>query len=109
MERRRSDRKKAEIEIEIISDGKKQAGLIENLSEHGLYLETAVVNILQDSTGFVPGAECEVRFSDNSGEQIRLNCKVVWSYGIAPEGSRVKVGMDIIFPPPLYLSFYKSI
>ncbi len=108
MERRRSDRKKADIEIEIISGEKKYSGTIENLSEHGLYLETSSINILKDSTDFDPGIDCEVRFSDSLGDEISLSCKVVWSYGIAPEGLKMKVGMEIIFPPPVYLNFYNS-
>ncbi len=109
MEKRRSERKKANIEVEIIIGDTNYAGTAENMSDHGLYLETASANILNDSTCFVPGTDCEIRFNDHSGERINLNCKIAWSYRIAPEGIKVQIGMEIIFPPPIYLDFFNAV
>ena len=103
MERRRTRRKKVNIEAKLISGENSYSGLIENISEHGLYLETDSKDLLNHSTRFGPGAEYEVKFRTDSGEEIKLSCKVTWSYKIAPFGLTKKVGMEVIFPPPDYI------
>jgi len=109
MERRRSRRKSVHIEAEVISNGYNKSAFIENISEHGINLDMSSENALNPSTRFNPGSEYEVKFKTPSGDTIRLHCKVIWSFKLAPHGLRKKVGMEIIFPPPEYLAFYKSL
>ncbi len=109
MERRRSIRKKVHIEAEIVSEDISHSGIIENVSEHGINIETASKSLFNTTTLFTPGTELEVRFQDSSGERIRLHCKVIWSYKTAPHGLTNRAGMEIIFPPPDYIDFYKKI
>ena len=105
MERRRSPRKKVQIKADLIFDGGSFSGNIVNVSTHGIYLETDSKEVLRTSTRFGPGTEYEVRFSIPSGREIRLRCKVIWSYRAEPDGLTKQIGMDVIFPPPDYIDF----
>lgn len=108
MERRNSKRKRVKIEAELVSEYINCRGLIENLSERGISLETDSTDILSQSTRFTPGTKLQVKFQTPSGELITLNCKVIWSFKTAPHGLRKKVGMEVVFPPPSYIDFCKS-
>ena len=109
MERRRAKRKNVRIDAEITAGRVSYAGVVENLAEHGIGIETDSKNLLSDSTPFHPGAEFEVRFQTPTGEEIKLQCKVVWSFQEAPYGLKRQTGMEIIFPPPDYLDFYRDL
>jgi hypothetical protein len=108
MERRRSRRKNVNIEAKIISEGTGYSANIENISKHGISLETNSKDILDTSTRFNPGTEFKVKFQTPSGEEINLYCKVIWSYKAAPHGLKSKIGMEVIFPPPSYIDFYET-
>ncbi|MEN8262684.1 MAG: PilZ domain-containing protein [Nitrospirota bacterium] len=105
MEKRRSLRKKVRIEASLILEGESFSGAIENVSQHGIYLETDSREILSISKRFNPGTEYEVRFCVPSGQEVRLRCKVAWSYRAEPHGLTKHIGMDVIFPPPDYIDF----
>ncbi len=109
MERRRSKRIHVRMDAEIISGDANYSGIVENISEHGLCLETDSKDLLGKDTRFNPGTEFRVKFKIQSGEQIRLHCKVTWSYSAAPQGLKRKIGMEIIFPPPAYVDFYRNV
>jgi hypothetical protein len=108
MERRNSRRRKTRIEAELVSEEINCVGVIENLSERGISLETDSTDILSQSTRFTPGAKFQVKFQTLSGEPITLNCKVIWAYKTAPDGMRNKIGMEVVFPPPSYIDFCQS-
>ncbi len=72
MERRRSPRKKVQIEASLIAGGESFTGKIENISQHGIYLETDSKDPLSSSTRFSSGTEYEVRFRIPEGEETRL-------------------------------------
>lgn len=109
MERRRSRRKSVSLQARIESPGAAFDGIIENISEHGLCMETDAQHLLKPSTRFQSGAEYEVRFQASSGGEIRLRCRVAWSYKAAPQGMKEKIGMEIVFPPPDYVEFYRHL
>jgi hypothetical protein len=109
MERRRAKRKNVHIDAEITAGRISYAGVVENLAEHGISIETDSKNLLSDSTPFHPGAQFEVRFQTPSGEEITLQCKVAWSFQEAPYGLKRQTGMEIIFPPPGYMDFYNEL
>lgn len=108
MEKRRSKRKRVHIEAEIISGQDNCPGMIENISEHGLCIETDSEDILGVKDRFHPGTDFEIRFRAPSGDEIKINCRVVWSFRAAPQGLRKKIGMEIIFPPPSYIDFLRA-
>ncbi len=109
MERRRSPRKKVQIEANLISGDENFTGKIENISQHGIYLETDSKDPLSSSTRFSSGTEYEVRFRIPEGEETRLRCKVIWSYKTAPHGMTKQIGMEVVFPPPEYIDFCNDI
>ena len=109
MERRRSDRKKVSIEAKIVAEDASYQGVIENISLHGICLETDSGDILSDSKSFSPGSEFQVEFQTPLGEVLKLHCKVKWSFKNAPIGIKRSVGMEIIFPPPGYMELYKEL
>lgn len=109
MEKRRSKRKSVYIEAELISGNAGYSGLIDNISENGICMETASKDLLGNSACFNPGKEFEVKFWMRPEEEIKLHCKVTWSFKAAPHGLKIKIGMDIIFPPPSYIDFYRNL
>ena len=108
MERRRSKRKVVHLEVEIISADKSYSGYIENISQSGIYVDTPSVDPLNTSTRFTPGNEFELKFKAPSGVEIRIECRVVWSFKTAPQGLSKKLGLTIINPSEKYLEFYKN-
>jgi hypothetical protein len=108
MERRNSQRKKARVEAEFVSEDFSCTGIIENLSVRGISLETDSATLLSQSTRFTSGRKFQVKFQTPAGGLITLNCKVIWSFKTAPHGLRKKVGMEVVFPPPSYIDFCQS-
>ncbi len=108
MERRRSKRKNICINAEIVLEGTSYPAIIESFSENGINLETDSKDHLSNATRFNPETEFEIRFKTPYGEEIKLHCKVIWSYRTAPHGLKRKIGMEIIFPPPSYVDFYRN-
>ena len=96
------------MEAEIVQGDTAYTVITESISEHGINLETSSGYLLSASTRFNPGTEFEVQFRTPSGELIKLHCKVIWSFKTAPHGLKSKVGLEIIFPPPTYVDFYKN-
>lgn len=109
MEKRRSKRKTVQIDAEFISGNAGYSGLIDNISENGICMETISKDLLGNSTYFNPGREFHVKFRIRPEEEIKLHCKVTWSFKAAPHGIKIKIGMDIIFPPPSYVNFYRNL
>ena len=109
MERRRSERKSVQIEARILTEQARYDGVIENIAEDGICVETESKNMLCTSTRFNPGTEYEIAFQTPDGGDIKLHCKVAWSYKMAPHGLKRKIGMEIIFPPPVYVDFCRNL
>jgi hypothetical protein len=109
MEKRRTKRKSVRIDTEIEAEDACFQGIIENVAEHGICLETDSKDLLGTSTRFNPGTEFQIKFQTPSGDDIKVHCKVTWSYKIAPHGLKRKIGMEIIFPPPDYIDFYRTL
>ncbi len=84
------------LKAEIISGDIICEGVIENLSEAGIYVITAPTKTEID---FAPGTILEVKFQFLSGETLNLHCEVKWSYKTPPHGLTNRIGMKIIDPP----------
>ncbi len=104
MERRRFKRVNFTLHAEIVLKDNNYKGIIENLSEKGLF---KIVIIEKDLTDFVPGATPEVKFQIPSGDTLNLNCNIVWvRIDKEPDGGlRYNMGLEIISPPPEYIEF----
>ena len=96
MEKRLSKRIIIGLKAEIISGDISCEGVIENLSEAGIYVITAPT---KTEINFAPGTILEVKFQFLSGETLNLHCEVKWSYKTPPHGLTNRIGMKIINPP----------
>lgn len=96
MEKRLSKRIIIGLKAEIISGDIICEGVIENLSEAGIYVITAPTKTEID---FAPGTILEVKFQFLSGETLNLQCEVKWSYKTPPHSLTNRIGMKIIDPP----------
>lgn len=96
------------IEADLFSGGNSYAGFIGNLSELGLYVETAPT---KTSLDLVPGTTLDLEFQHPSGEALILHCKVHWlqTRGTHLHGLTNNIGMKIIDPPLKYKEFFKSL
>jgi len=99
MESKRSKRAILEIPAEIITEDKRRAGTIENLSNNGMLLVTAPP---KSEKTFFPGREIEIRFRLPDGEKLALHCKIKWSYMTPPHGYTFSLGVKIKDPPLTY-------
>ena len=109
MERRRSKRKKVNIDAEMISGDNAYQGVIDNFSGVGIHAETDSVDPMSSSSRFTPGDIFEVKFNTSPGQTMQLRCRIVWSYKSAPQGLITKIGMEIIDPSDEYLQFYNAL
>ncbi len=99
MGKNRSKRAILEIQAEIITEDKRHAGTIENLSDNGMYIVTAPP---KSEKVFFPGTEIEIRFRLPSEEKLALRCTIKWSYLTPPHGYTFSLGLKIKDPPLTY-------
>jgi hypothetical protein len=108
MEKRRSNRIIVSLKANLISGDISYAGIIENLSEEGIYIRTFPTNI---STDFRLGTPVELKFQRHTEEPLNLHlyCTVKWSYKTPPHGLTTSIGLEIIDPPLEYRKFYEEL
>lgn len=106
MDRRLLKRKIVSIKAEVVLEGKKSAGLIENISEGGIYLVTTPA---KQATEFSAGKTANVRFIGPSGTTIDLHCNVLWGYKTPPHGLTQSVGMEIKTSSQEFTDFYNGL
>jgi hypothetical protein len=106
MEKRRSSRKVISLDARIVSNGISQAGITVNLSEDGIYMITATS---EDVINFSSQARINLQARLSPEETINLSCAVKWfQKKTSPNGTRFKMGMEIMDPPIAYREFIKS-
>lgn len=100
MERRCFKRTIVSFKAELLSDGISYAGIIENLSEEGIYIRTIPT---KTSIDFTPGTPLELKFQRHSEGPLNLHlyCKVKWLYKTPPYGLTSSIGLEIIDPAKL--------
>jgi hypothetical protein len=81
-------------------------GMIENISEHGLYMIALPIN---HGIDFSPGAIHEMKLRTFPGESVIMHCKIQWSYKTPPYGLTNSVDMEVMDPPPEYREFLKTL
>ena len=91
-------RLKAVLTFESIS----YVGMIENISEHGLYMISLPIKHQID---FRPGSIHEMKLRTLPGKSVILHCNVQWAYKTPPYGLTNSVGMEILNPSPAYREF----
>jgi hypothetical protein len=89
----------------LISD-KVYPAIVENLSGTGLYIRASSNKPTSDLT---PGKTLKVNFNSDSGEEISILCRILWSYKTPPYGITDSLGMEVIDPLSNYEEFYKTL
>ncbi len=106
MEKRRSSRKVISLDAKIISNGISHSGITVNLSEDGIYMITATS---EDVINFSNQTRVDLQARLTSEEIVNLSCAVKWfQKKTSPNGTRFKMGMEIMDPPAAYTKFIKS-
>ena len=106
MDKRSDERHSVDFKAELLYDGKNYAGLVENISENGLYV---IAHPLNKAIDFHSGTELNLKFQLSSGEIVNLPCKVKWSYKTPPHGLTFSIGTEIMEPSQEYKEYLKSL
>ncbi len=93
------------FKAKLISD-KVYPAIVENLSENGLYIRAASNEPTSELT---PGKTLKVNFNSESGEEISLLCRILWSYKTPPHGITDSLGMEVIDPLSNYEEFFEAL
>lgn len=96
MKKRNTNRITIGLKAEITSGSVSCEGVIENLSENGMFIITSPTDTVMDLT---PGTILEVKFQFFSEETLKVNCKIKWSCKTPSHGLTNRIGMEIIDPP----------
>ena len=100
IERRRSERANVNIKAELVSEDISYTGVLENLSEDGMFMKTAPV---KHAKGFIPGTIYKLNIQKPHEETLNLSCEVVWFHTETSSfGLIFRIGMKIINPPQSY-------
>jgi hypothetical protein len=92
--------------VELLADGTSYVGIVENISEKGLYM---IVNPSKTSIDFTSRVKLELKFQLPSGESLNLPCQVKWSYKTPPHGLTYSMGMEILKQSPEYIEFISTL
>jgi hypothetical protein len=106
MERRSSERIKADLGAEIILNNINYPGKIENISDEGLFVKVLSEDLTLD---FHPGTIFKLIPELPSGKEICLECRVVWSEKDSIDGVTDNLGLRILETTPEYDEFVKSL
>ena len=94
------------LKASLVSDTITHSGIIENLSRDSLYLRAVKINPASD---FTPGEFLEIHLQSNSGEDISLPGKIMWSYDTPPHGLTKSIGIKISEENPDYEELFRNI
>jgi hypothetical protein len=96
VEKRHAKRIIAGYKTMILYGGKSYAGVIENLSENGVYV---ISEPMETAIDFNAGESIDLKVETPTGEHLDLKCKIKWSSKIMPHNVRSRLGLEIIYPP----------
>lgn len=108
MDKRIAKRIIVSLKAELILDSKSYFGVIENLSESGVYLEATTT---KTGLNLIPGTKIRLNFQNPSKEKINLNCEVRHFNSIKNIFQEMinKTGLEIKDPPLQYKAFLKTL
>jgi len=106
MENRIHKRKIVDFKVELLADGISYAGIVENISEKGLYM---IANPSNTSIDFASGTKFELKFQLPLGESLNLPCQVKWSYKTPPHCLTYSMGVEILKQPASFKKFVKTL
>jgi hypothetical protein len=103
MEKRRAKRITAGFKADIIYNGVSYPGVIENISASGI---SVLTNPIEAEVEFVAYEAIELIFEDPSGNEVTLECTIMWSSPIPPHNARHRIGMELVGRPWDKISFF---
>ncbi len=99
MEKRRSKRKPVDLlKVDVIADGIKSTGVIENITKYGMHLITASKN---SEATLVPETILELQFKSSEVTIKNLFCEIRWVHiNKTPiHGLTYRMGMEVVKYP----------
>ena len=114
MEKRYDKRKDVFLETDFTSGGRSYTGVIENISEYGVYMKT---NLTKTAIDFLPSTTIGLEFHIPSEETINLRCEIIWLHSKKFKHPRLEnevvldndIGMEIKTSPPEYKKFVMNL
>jgi hypothetical protein len=102
MEKRRSSRKPLDLlKADLVHNGNKYSGVIEDICDHGMKVISASGNGV---TSFIPESVFELKFQLPSDSKTCLHCQVRWVHiNKTPiHGLTYRMGMEVLKCTPEY-------
>ena len=103
MEKRRAQRITAGFKTEIIYNGVRYPGVIENISASGA---SVLTDPIDSEVEFVAYEATELKFEAPSGDEVTLECTIMWSSPIPPHNARYRIGLELVGRPWDKISFF---
>ncbi len=103
LERRRKNRISIGFKVDLISEGSKHTGEVENLSEDGACILTLPAEVQFEPE---PESELDVMFHVFSEESLQFRCRIKWVKKNSSHGLTKTVGIEIIDPAWEKSSFF---
>lgn len=106
LKNRRSRRVMVSLTAKIAADNLDYIGLIENISEHGVFVR---IPPLRHEIDLTPGKKFELHIKLPSGSLFSSPCNVVWSCKTPPHNLVNSVGMEVLNPHSNYINFLNTL
>lgn len=106
MEKRAYKRIPVSLGAEVTCGEVLHVAFIRNVSERGLYMITAPIEVTMD---YKFRTMSEVKIPLPSGSTLDLYGRVMWKNKISPHGLTWEMGMEIIDPPLQYQEFISTL
>ncbi len=104
---RRSKRINVGIGAELISGSRHYKGFIKSISLNGFFVITSPTKTISP---FRPGSMIRIMFEIPSGEELILNCEIIWLHSVKTQtqGLFNSMGLEILTQSLKYKNFYKT-
>jgi len=102
-EKRTSKRKLVRINAVLNYHGINYPGMIENISDNGLYMILSDRNMVD----LTPSRIHKLTLLTDD-RRFELSCRVIWAYSTPPYGLTTSVGMEIVNPSREFIEYLKE-
>jgi hypothetical protein len=108
LEKRRHIRVDYRADAEIIFGDRSYRGIIENISESGIF---KVAFPEKEIVDLIPGSALAVKFKGPSGNLFDLRCEIKWLriYTVSPFALKYNLGIEIVNAPQEYREFVEQL
>ncbi len=103
IDKRSSKRVSAGYKAEILYGNNIYSGIIENLSASGVRVLT---DPIESEVDFRSYDLTELKFKSPNGDDVTIECTIMWSSPIPPHNIRYRIGMELVGRPWDKISFF---